>query len=96
MAYYYDNLIVLCVTLTMSLKCCVKHKGDISPAHKNLLSVGYSESGRQRLFPFTFPLLLGAWVVALAFYNKVLWMWVFKGRCGIIRKGIKKVSAGVF
>lgn len=55
MVYYYDNLIVLCVTLTMSLKCCVKHKGDISPAHKNILSVGCSESGRQRLFPFTSP-----------------------------------------
>lgn len=60
MAYYYDNLVVLCVTLTMSLKCCVKHKGDISPAHKNLLSVGYSESGRAALVPVHLPTVTGS------------------------------------
>lgn len=73
-------LFFVCVTLTMSLKCCIEQ----GPLIKQ--SVGHNKSGSADAHLYRL----------LAFCNKMLCMWLSANRCSIVRKGIEKASAGIF
>lgn len=73
-------LFFVCVTLTMSLKCCIEQ----GPLIKQ--SLGHNKSGSADAHLYRL----------LAFCNKMLCMWLSANRCSLVRKGIEKASAGIF